>query len=57
MALGLVYVVVVPQLQNRLIDQKIAQLESVANDQDAPAADLGRRHGGGRLRDPRRRRW
>src|SRR4051812_3359536 len=47
MALGLVYVVVVPQLQNRLIDQKIAQLKDVANDPDlrpptsggSPAAD------------------
>jgi signal transduction histidine kinase len=38
MALGLVYVVVVPQLQNRLIDQKIAQLKRVANDLRPPPA-------------------
>jgi signal transduction histidine kinase len=41
MALGLVYVVVVPQLQNRLIDQKIAQLKHVAGDLHAPALSAG----------------
>jgi signal transduction histidine kinase len=45
MALGLVYVVVVPQLEKRLVDQKIAQLKGVATDikvpplSNSPAAD------------------
>jgi signal transduction histidine kinase len=41
MALGLVYVVVVPQLQNRLVDQKLAQLRRVANDESVPPLSRG----------------
>ena len=50
---GIVYVVVVPPLENRLIDAKLDQLERVAHDRGPAAADLGSAAGGRRLRDPR----